>query len=93
MRIDTVNPDISNKEQIANNKQSTSNKMWTFALLGLFLIRIFPFLSGNYLYDEAISLSVYVIQKDNIFQIFRDYSMANNHFLSNAIYWLWLAVI
>ena len=93
MRIGTAMPNISNKEQIANNKQSTSNKMWAFALVGLFLIRIFPFLSGNYLYDEAVSLSVYVLGKDNIFQIFRDYSMANNHFLSNAIYWLWLAVI
>ena len=84
---------MSNNKPCENSSLPNWSKVWSLSLIGVFLIRIFPFINGNYLYDEAMSLTVYVLAKENILQVFRDYSMANNHILSNVIYWLWLSII
>ncbi|MBR0459164.1 MAG: glycosyltransferase family 39 protein [Victivallales bacterium] len=74
-------------------KGFSSEKLYLACIVGLLLIRIFPFANGNYLFDEAFNLDIYILAKDSIWGIMRDYSMANNHILSSILYWFWVSLM
>ena len=71
---------------------SPLERICIWGALFILLIRILPFANGDLFFDEATTLDVYVLPKSNPFMIFRDYSMANNHILSNLIYWFWISL-
>ena len=58
-------------------------------LIAFFLLRIISWATAELWYDEVLSLQLFVLKYENIAGIFRDYCIANNHFLANAIEWLW----
>ncbi len=62
------------------------------ALLALFFLRIFAWATADLWYDEILTLRLFVLSKTSIGAIFRDYCIANNHFLNSALEWLWLKV-
>lgn len=63
---------------------------WGAGLLLLLILRLFPWASADLWYDEILTLRLFVWAKTGISGIFRDYAIANNHFLNSAITWLWL---
>lgn len=60
------------------------------ALLVLFFIRIFAWATADLWYDEILTLRMFVWGKSSLSSIFRDYCIANNHFLNSALEWLWI---
>ena len=62
----------------------------TFCAIALFLLNIFGWATADLWYDEVLTLRLFVLPKESLGAIFRDYCIANNHFLNSAIAWLWL---
>ncbi len=75
-----------------SNSLSKSNfHRWAAILLALFLVRTLDWAYNSELwYDEVLSLQLFVLRPDSLWEVFRDYRIANNHFLANAIEWLWV---
>jgi len=52
---------------------------------------------GDISHDEALTIGVYCRELDGdippFLSVFRNYTMANNHILSTACYWLWLKIV
>ena len=67
----------------------------TLAVLAVFAVRLWRWASAELWYDEAITLVNFAgaWQPRPLLDIFRDYSLANNHFLCTAIYWGWLKFV
>ncbi|MGN0891976.1 MAG: hypothetical protein ACI4Q0_01705 [Oligosphaeraceae bacterium] len=63
---------------------------WGSLLCLFLLLRSLPWLLGDLWYDEVLSLQLFLLPKESLWEVFRDYRIANNHFLANAIQWLWL---
>ena len=66
------------------------------AALALYLARVFPWATAQLWIDEVITLYNYAgafHPGTTLGSVFRNYSLANNHILSTAIYWLWLRVV
>lgn len=63
----------------------------------IFLIRILPWALGDISHDEALTLGMYCKGLDgdvpSLVSVFRNYTLANNHMLSSACYWLWLKIV
>ena len=66
---------------------------WELLLCLFFLLRILPWLLGELWYDEVLSLDLFLLPKDSLWAVFRDYRIANNHMLANGIQWLWLRLL
>lgn len=66
---------------------------WTALVCLLFLARTLPWLLGDLWYDEVLSLQLFLLPKDSLWEILRDYRIANNHFLANCLQWLWLKAL
>ncbi len=66
---------------------------WTALLCLLFLARALPWLLGDLWYDEVLSLQLFLLPKNSLWEILRDYRIANNHFLANCLQWLWLKAL
>lgn len=77
-------------------KKNNSQCLFLFVCLA-FVIRVFFWASSDISHDEALSLGMYCYDLDGkspgFFAIFRNYTLANNHFLSSATYWLWLKIL
>ena len=72
---------------------SPLEKAWRqFALCAIvFLAITLPWAAGSDLwFDETMTLCLYVFPSKGLWQILRNYSEANNHFLNSAITWLWM---
>ena len=61
-------------------------------LLLFFLCRVSGWACGEFWYDETLSLTHFVLGRTSPWSIFRTYPIANNHILSNALEWIWLAL-
>lgn len=63
----------------------------------IFLIRILPWALGDISHDEALTIGMYCQGLDGdippFLSVFRNYTLANNHMLSTACYWLWLKAV
>lgn len=59
-------------------------------LIALFLVRVYSWATAELWYDEVLSLQLFILKHDTLAGLFRDYCIANNHFLANAIEWLWV---
>lgn len=66
---------------------------WMAVLCLFFLVRALPWLLGDLWYDEVLSLQLFLLPKDSLWEILRDYRIANNHFLANCLQWLWLKAL
>ena len=66
------------------------------ASLSLYLARVLPWATAQLWIDEVITLYNYAgafHPGTTLTSVFRNYSLANNHILSTAIYWLWLKAV
>ncbi|MBR4517377.1 MAG: hypothetical protein IKO65_00080 [Victivallales bacterium] len=66
------------------------------AALSLYLVRVFPWATAQLWIDEVITLYNYAgafHPGTTLGSVFRNYTLANNHILSTAIYWLWLKAV
>lgn len=61
-------------------------------LVVFFLLRVSSWTATELWYDEVLSLQLFVLRHNSIAALFRDYCIANNHFLANAIEWLWVRI-
>ncbi|MGN0866309.1 MAG: hypothetical protein ACI4SG_01345 [Oligosphaeraceae bacterium] len=66
---------------------------WELLLCLFLLLRCLPWLPGELWYDEVLSLDLFLLPKDSLLEVFRDYRIANNHILANAVQWLWLRLL
>ncbi len=66
---------------------------WELLLCLFFALRILPWLQGDLWYDEVLSLELFLLPKDSLWDVFQDYRIANNHILANAIQWLWIRLL
>ncbi|MFA6930289.1 MAG: hypothetical protein WCT05_08180 [Lentisphaeria bacterium] len=77
-------------------KRFFGKAVFPFVML-IFLIRILNWALGDISHDEVLSLGMYCHglegEVPSFWSIFRNYTLANNHMLSSACYWLWLRVI
>ena len=66
-----------------------------FALV-LYVVRILPWATAQLWIDEVITLYNYAgafHPGTTLGSVFRNYTLANNHILSTAIYWCWLKIV
>lgn len=68
---------------------ATRHGLWTTAAAALFMLRVLPWAGADLWYDEILTLRLFVWGKTSPGEIFRDYRIANNHFLNSALSWLW----
>ena len=68
------------------------NRLWILAVVAFFLARVLPWALAELWYDEVLSLEMFVLGQESPLTIFRDYRIANNHFLANVIEWLWVTI-
>ena len=63
----------------------------------IFLIRTWFWAMGDISHDEALTIGMYCRGLDGdtppFLSVFRNYTLANNHILSTACYWLWLNIV
>ena len=78
-------------EPVAAAPEDGWQKAALAVLLLFFLCRISSWTFGEFWYDETLSLTHFVLGRPSPWGIFRTYPIANNHMLSNAIEWCWLA--
>jgi uncharacterized membrane protein len=82
---------MNNPETAAASKRDGFAMIWVMAL-ALFLVRTLSWAMSELWYDEVLSLEYFVFAPESPLAIFRDYRIANNHFLSNALEWLWVRI-
>ena len=68
------------------------SRAWALIACAIFLLRVMPWSMAELWYDEVLTLQYFAIGSENssLGGIFRNYIMANNHFLNSAIYWWWV---
>ncbi len=68
------------------------SRAWALIACAVFLLRVMPWSMAEFWYDEVLTLQYFAIGGENssLSGIFRNYIMANNHFLNSAIYWWWV---
>ncbi len=85
-------PAATSLESAIPTRPGTSPRVWLYTLCALFLARAAAWAMEELWYDEILSLNLFVMRPDSIFAVFRDYRIANNHFLANAVQWLWCRI-
>lgn len=84
---------------MTKNSQNSGRQAWVLVLLAIlfFWLRSYFWANADISHDEALSLGLYCHSLDGqqlpFWGIFRNYTLANNHMLSSAVYWLWLKVV
>ena len=78
-----------NQSALIGNLREDDSRAWCLLAAALFLLRVTPWSMAELWFDEVLTLQYFAIgQEDSTFlSIFRNYIMANNHFLNSAIYW------
>ncbi len=68
---------------------------WYVIVAAVFLLRSFLWFNAELWYDEVLTLSRFVFNSHDgsLFNVFRDYPIANNHMLSTAVYWIWTHLV
>ena len=68
------------------------SRAWALIACAIFLLRVMPWSMAELWYDEVLTLQYFAIGGENssLGGIFRNYIMANNHFLNSALYWWWV---
>ncbi|MFA6929413.1 MAG: hypothetical protein WCT05_03730 [Lentisphaeria bacterium] len=68
------------------------SRAWALIACAVFLLRVMSWSMAEFWYDEVLTLQYFAIGGENssLAGIFRNYVMANNHFLNSAIYWWWV---
>ena len=74
------------------NLREDDSRAWLLLAVAIFLLRVTPWSMAELWFDEVLTLQYFAIgQEDSTFLgIFRNYIMANNHFLNSAVYWWWV---
>lgn len=87
------NPETAADAELLPNAQKTDYR-WLFLVFCVFMLRAYAWATSELWYDEALNAQRFVItHEDNIWKIFRDYPIANNHILASFINCLWLKLI
>lgn len=75
--------------------RSDAGRLWLAVALVLLAARTSQWAAAELWYDEVITLTNFCgyPQPRPFWSIFRHYPMANNHFLSTAITWIWLRLL
>jgi hypothetical protein len=68
------------------------SRAWALIACAIFMLRVMPWSMAEFWYDEVLTLQYFAIGGENssLAGIFRNYIMANNHFLNSAVYWWWV---
>ena len=68
------------------------SRAWAIIACALFIARIMPWSLAELWHDEVLTMRYFVLGSEgsSLLSVFRNYSMANNHFLNSAIYWWWV---
>ncbi len=68
------------------------SRAWWLLVAALFLLRVTPWSMAELWFDEVLTLQYFAIgnEESTFWGIFRNYIMANNHFLNSAVYWWWV---
>ncbi len=68
------------------------SRAWCLLAAALLLLRVTPWSMAELWFDEVLTLQYFAIGQENstFLGIFRNYLMANNHFLNSAVYWWWV---
>lgn len=84
-------PASSNKSPQLSFHEDDS-RAWAIIACALFLVRIMPWTLAELWHDEILTLQYFVFggEDSSLLGVFRNYSMANNHFLNSALYWWWV---
>ncbi|NLF94278.1 MAG: hypothetical protein GX564_10365 [Oligosphaeraceae bacterium] len=81
-----------NQSALIGNLREDDSRAWCLLAAALFLLRVTPWSMAELWFDEVLTLQYFAIGGENatFLDIFRNYSMANNHFLNSAVYWWWV---
>lgn len=81
-----------NQSGLIRNLREDDSRAWLLLAAAIFLLRVTPWSMAELWFDEVLTLQYFAIgQEDSTFlSIFRNYIMANNHFLNSAVYWWWV---
>lgn len=77
-RIDDLEP------HVGGAGEKSRHRLILWALAAFFVLRVLRWAMADLWYDEILSLQYFVFGR-TLPEIFRDYSIANNHFLCNAV--------
>ena len=68
------------------------SRAWWLLVGALFLLRVTPWSMAELWFDEVLTMQYFAIgnEESTFLGIFRNYIMANNHFLNSAVYWWWV---
>jgi len=75
---------------------SKSKHSFLLALVGiavLFLLVVAKWAMAELWYDEILSLELFVLGANSLGEIFSNYVIANNHFLSNGVEYVWMNLL
>lgn len=76
-----------------NERAKPSGLSWFLLVAAVFILRSFSWFTAELWYDEVLTLQRFVLPhyyEGGILTLFRDYPIANNHLLANAITICWL---
>ena len=77
-RIDDLEP------HVGEAGEKSHHRLILWALAAFFVLRVLRWATADLWYDEILSLQYFVFGR-TLPEIFRDYSIANNHFLCNVV--------
>lgn len=67
---------------------------WCLVAVCVFVLRVYAWMSSELWYDEVLTLQRFVLPHGNdMWGVFRDYPIANNHMLSTALTVWWLQLL
>jgi len=81
--------------KMTKSKDATERRqgLWLWGIVVLFLLVVAKWSLAELWYDEIMSLELFVLGAKSLGDVFRNYVAANNHFLSNAIEYVWLNLV
>jgi hypothetical protein len=62
-------------------------------IVALFLLVIAKWAMAELWYDEILSLELFVLGANSLGEVFSNYVIANNHFLSNGVEYVWMSLL
>ncbi len=83
---------FSSTDKMRPRFREDDSRAWALVACAIFLLRVTPWSMAEFWYDEVLTLQYFAIggEDSSLLAIFRNYVMANNHFLNSAIYWWWV---
>jgi len=78
---------FSSTDKMRPRFREDDSRAWALVACAIFLLRVTPWSMAEFWYDEVLTLQYFAIggEDSSLLAIFRNYVMANNHFLNSAI--------